>query len=74
MLAKNRYFDHAPVLEFFRHRRNALSHGEPRRPAVSRSFVLTGAEQGMNVLFGNISTGDIMDLFDDTADHLRSLQ
>lgn len=80
-LGQHKYFDKAPTLEFFRHLRNALSHGnrwhftnnEPRRPATSREFELDASLHGQTVLFEYMLPGDVFDLFDDTAAHLRSL-
>ena len=79
-LSKNSYFDKAPLLEFFRHVRNGISHGnafkleaaEPRRPAKFRGFEITKSLNGQCVLFEYMSTGDVMDLFDDVKAHLRS--
>lgn len=82
-LAQHRYFDQTPELLFFRHLRNALSHGnkwhflgaEPRQPAYFGSFVLSKSMHGdEGVLFGFMSTGDVLDLLDHTAAHLRSLR
>jgi hypothetical protein len=81
-LSRNQYFhDHSPVLEFFRHLRNALSHGnqwhftgqEPRHPARLGRFELSRELHGTRVLFEYLSTGDVLDLFDETAAHLLTL-
>lgn len=80
-LSKNNYFDKTPELEFFRHLRNGMSHGnvfnfqhgEPRRPAHFKSFMITNALQGQPVLFEYISTGDLFDLLDHVKAHLRTL-
>lgn len=81
-LAEHGYFDRTPELLFFRHLRNALSHGnrwhflrgEPRQPAFFRSFVLSTSMHGEEgVLFGSMSTGDVLDLLDHIAGHLQSL-
>lgn len=89
-LAVERYFDdrlgagdkRAPELEFLRHLRNAVSHGnrwhftndEPRRPAAFGPFILDESLHGYDgVLFEYLSTGDIFQLMDDVAQHLRSL-
>ncbi len=80
-LQRTQYFDKAPVLEFFRHIRNGVSHGnrlhflgpEPRRPASFRGFTLSAADHGKTLFFEYMLTGDAMDLLDDTEAHLRSL-
>lgn len=81
-LSNNAYFDKTPELEFFRHLRNAVSHGnrwhftgaEPRRPAAFGLFTLTAALHGQDgVLFEVMSTGDVADLLEHTAVHLRTL-
>lgn len=79
--SENDYFDKTPELEFFRHLRNGISHGntfnlkhgEPRRPAHFKGFTITNALQGKPVLFDFICTGDLFDLLDHTKNHLRSL-
>ena len=66
------YFDKSPELEFFRHLRNGVSHGnrfhfdngEPRRPARFRTFEVTAELEGQSVLFAYIMPGDLFDLFD----------
>lgn len=89
-LAVEQYFDarlaagrlRPAELEFFRHLRNAIAHGnrwhfvkgEPRRPASFGAFVLDSslhAQEG--VLFEYMSTGDVFDLLDHLASYLRSL-
>lgn len=80
-LQRAAYFDKAPLLEFFRHIRNGVSHGnqlhfvgpEPRRPASFRGFTLSRADHGKTLFFEYMLTGDAMDLLDDTEAHLRSL-
>jgi hypothetical protein len=80
-LSKNGYFNKTPELELFRHLRNGISHGntfnllngEPKRPAKFKSFEITPALHGQNVLFQFMSTGDLFDLFDHVKAHLRSL-
>lgn len=80
-LSSQRYFDQAPLLEFFRHVRNAVSHGnafnfvgkEPVRPAMFRSFDLSKADHGKTLFFEYMLPGDAMDLLDDTEKHLRAL-
>ncbi len=71
-----------PVLEFLRHVRNAVSHGnrwhfkngEPRRPASFGTLVLNDSLDGVDgVLFEFLSTGDVFQLLDEVAAHLRSL-
>jgi hypothetical protein len=80
-LSKNHYFDKTPELEFFRHLRNGISHGntfnllngEPRHPAKFNTFEITQVLHGQPVLFEFISTGDLFDLFDNIKSHLRTL-
>ena len=80
-LSENGYFDKTPELEFFRHLRNGVSHGnrlnllhgEPKRPAKFKEFEITPTLHGQPVLFEFISTGDLFDLFDHVKNHLRSL-
>lgn len=75
------YFDKSPLLEFFRHVRNAVSHGnafhfvgkEPMQPAAFRGFILSEADHGTTLFFEYMLTGDAMDLLDDTEKYLRSL-
>lgn len=80
-LSKQDYFDRNSLLEFFRHIRNGLSHGnqfhftssEPRRPAQFGIFTIDRTLQGRNILFQYMSAGDVLDLFDAVAEHLRQL-
>ena len=80
-LSKNGYFDKSPELEFFRHLRNGISHGntfnllngEPQRPARFTQFEIMPSLHGQPVLFEFISTGDLFDLFDHVKRHLRSI-
>lgn len=80
-LDQNDYFDKAPVLEFFRHLRNAVSHGneftfyndEPKRNAEFGSFKLDDRLNGTTALFEYIGPGDVMELFDEVENHLRSI-
>jgi hypothetical protein len=80
-LSRNGYFDKSSELEFFRHLRNGISHGntfnllngEPRRPAKFKGFEITQALHGQPLLFEFISSGDLFDLFDHVKTHLRSL-
>lgn len=77
-LDANRYFDRSPELEFFRHIRNGVSHGnrfhfrnrEPRRPAMFATFELDASLHGQNILFEYMSTGDVFDLFDEIRNQL----
>lgn len=76
---RGKYFDQTPELEFLRHLRNGIAHGnrfdlrspEPRRPARFKEFEITRALNGQAVLFEFISTGDIFDLLDNLESHLR---
>ncbi len=62
-----------PELEFFRHLRNAASHGgtwsfrgdEPARPASWRGRQLTAGLQGKRVFDANLKPGDFMVLLSD---------
>jgi len=80
-LAREKYFDRSPQLEFLRHLRNGVAHGntfslirgEPRRPAFFGQFRITPELHGHNVLFEYMMAGDLFDLFDDVAIHLRKL-
>lgn len=81
-LDRQAYFDRTNELMFFRHLRNALAHGnrwhfrngEPRQPAEFGPFILAAALHDREpVLFDYMSTGDVLDLLDHTAAHLRSL-
>jgi len=80
-LSKNQYFDKTSELEFFRHLRNGISHGntfnlvngEPRRKAKFKTFEIVPKLHGSAVLFEFISTGDLFDLFDHIKTHLRAL-
>jgi len=80
-LSRHDYFDHAPILEFVRHLRNGVSHGnrflirpgEPRRPAHFRDLAITPALNGSPVLFDFLETGDCIDVLDAVEAHLRAL-
>jgi hypothetical protein len=80
-LKANVYFDKTPELEFFRHTRNGLSHGnrfhfmsgQPSRPATFGQFTLDASLQGHNILFEYLSSGDVFDLFDAVYDHRQAL-
>ena len=80
-LKRNKYFTKSPELEFFRHLRNAISHGnrfyfkgdEPKRPAKFRNFVLDKSLHGQPALFDYMSPGDVFDLFDEIENQLRNL-
>ncbi len=81
-LSRNNYFDRTPELEFFRHLRNAVSHGnlfhfakgEPKRPARFKGFEITPALHGRAFLFEYMGAGDLFDLFDHVKAHLRTLE
>lgn len=80
-LKENKYFDEHPLLEFFKHIRNGISHGntftflgkEPAKPARFRGFEITKSLNGQCVLFDYIEAGDVMDLLDEVKVHLRTL-
>lgn len=71
-----------PELEFLRHLRNAMSHGnrfeirgsEPVLPAQFKTFSINSALHGTTmVMFDWIGAGDIFDLFDHLASYLHTL-
>lgn len=80
-LKKNKYFDKTPELEFFRHLRNGVSHGnrfnfqgkEPRLKSEFKGFKITRDLEGQAVLFKFMSTGDLFDLFDVIKAQLRAI-
>ena len=80
-LSSNKYICKTPELEFFRHLRNGISHGntfkllngEPHQPATFKAFEVTSALNGKQVLFEFMSPGDLFDLFDHVKGHLRTL-
>jgi hypothetical protein len=80
-LARNQYFDKSPELEFFRHVRNALGHGnrfnfvgkEPSRPATFNGRTLSNALDGQTLFFDYMGPGDALDLLDQIEAHLRSI-
>lgn len=80
-------FDRDPVLEFVRHLRNGVSHGnrfhfrtypngkqEPTRMARFKNFTITTSMQNAPVLFDYIDIGDVFDLFDEVDRYLMQLQ
>ena len=77
-LARNRYFAKSPELEFFRHIRNALGHGnrfhfkgkEPVLPATLRGRNLSRDLHGQQVFFQYMNIGDVFDLLDDLESQL----
>lgn len=81
-LSRNGYFDKAPVLEFIRHIRNALGHGnkfhflgkEPSRAAELRGRALSKQLNGQQVFFDFMALGDAFDLLEDAEVHLKGLQ
>ena len=81
-LSRNGYFDHSPELEFFRHVRNALGHGnsfhflgsEPVRSAILNGRALTASLHGQWVFFNYMGPGDALDLLDQVETHLGSLR
>lgn len=80
-LSRHSYFDKTPELEFFRHIRNALGHGnkfnclgnEPVRPAAFRGRSLSRALNGKPVFFDFIGSGDALDLLDRIQAHLLTI-
>lgn len=76
---KHGFLNHSPEFEFFRHIRNAISHGnrftfsqhEPSRPASFKGKVIDHSLQGTEcVLFTFIGIGDILDLLDHIRDNI----
>lgn len=80
-LARNRYFTKSPELEFFRHLRNALGHGnrfhfkadEPVRQACLRGRNLSASMHGERAFFQYMQPGDVFDLLDDIESQLVAL-
>lgn len=87
-MAVNSYFDKAPVLQFFRHIRNGVAHGNRMnvRPVKNkrgkeqkwtdvtwRTFVIR-LYMDAAAIGGVLRGGDALMLLDDVADHLRSLK
>jgi hypothetical protein len=80
-LRRNDYFDKTPELEFMRHLRNALSHGnkfhflggEPHRPASFQGYSLDASMHGQPVFFDYILPGDVLELMEHIERHLRQL-
>jgi hypothetical protein len=81
-LARNSYFDKTPELEFFRHVRNAVGHGnkfsfsrsEPIRPAAFRGRSISRTLHGQPVFFEFLGPGDALDLLDHIETHLRTVK
>lgn len=83
-IARNQYFDRDPAIEFLRHLRNGIAHGnrfnfkhgEPKRLAFFKNFKITEDLEGSVVLIEDresfIDIGDIFELFDFIALHLKS--
>lgn len=76
LLVRKGLLDATPELQFLRHLRNAVSHGnrfhlstgEPKRLAKFKEFEITPELNGMeNVLFEYIYPGDVIDLLDFVA-------
>jgi len=84
-LTRNGYFDKTPELDFFRHVRNGVSHGnafhfehgEPRRPARFSGFTIVASMEGQQVLPRRrkdkafLWHGDVFDMLDHVEAHLR---
>lgn len=81
MLARNRYFDQTPELEFYQHLRNALGHGnrynlasgEPRRLARFQGREVTRELDGHHAFFSFMGPGDVLELWDWLEAYLRQL-
>ena len=80
-LQRNDYFDKTPELEFYRHLRNALGHGnvfyfsrgEPRRLASFKGRTLTNSLHGSSGFFNFMAPGDVFELWDYLEKYLRAL-
>jgi hypothetical protein len=80
-LAQNSYFARTPELEFLRHLRNAISHGnrfhfrhgEPTRPASFRGFTITKQLEGKRPFWEYMAPGDALDLLDEVELQLRAI-
>ena len=80
-LSRNSYFTKSPELEFLRHIRNAIAHGncfflkpgEPRRPAHFKNFTISPALQGTEVFWKFMKPGDMLDLLETVEAQLRAL-
>jgi hypothetical protein len=79
-LAKNNYFEKTPELEFYRHIRNALGHGnrfffkggEPKRAATFGTRTLTPDLHGQQVFFNYMAPGDILEIWDHISGYLQT--
>lgn len=79
MLSRNAYYEKTPELEFYRHLRNALGHGnrfhfssgEPRRPATFQGREITAALQGTQAFFNFMAPGDVFELWENLERFLR---
>lgn len=77
-LKRNDYFNKSPELEFFRHLRNAISHGntfhllngEPKCTARFNNISITRDFQGKCALFETVSAGDILELLEEIEKQL----
>jgi hypothetical protein len=78
-LRENGFEKQTPEFEFFRHIRNAASHGnrltfkngEPRRPASYNGFTIDASMNGMtDVIHNYIHFGDILNLINYIKDNL----
>lgn len=80
-LSQRHYFTNSPELEFFRHLRNAVSHGNKfhftnnkiNHPARFGAYEITPALEGQRALFAFINPGDVLDLFDEIERQLRQM-
>ena len=80
-LSRNSYFNKTPELEFLRHVRNAVAHGnrfnirsdEPKRPARFRGFEISQSLNGTELFWQFIGPGDVLDLLDEVHLQLRAL-
>jgi hypothetical protein len=87
-LKKNKYFDHAPILEMIHHFRNGVAHGNKfvfenkiKHPANNFEYVgitdmknyeLTEKLKGKKILFDFITANDLLQIFQGVANHLNN--
>lgn len=80
-LAHNSYFTKSPELEFVRHLRNAINHGnrffftprEPCRPAHFSTFTISKSLQGQNAFWSFLMPGDVLDLLEEVESQMRAI-
>lgn len=81
-LSHNAYFTKSPELEFVRHVRNAVAHGnrfhfrndEPSRPARFRDFEIRRDLEGTVLFWEFMGPGDTLDLLQEVEAQLRAFE